>query len=99
MQQAKLTFSKTGISKSSSPSVCSPKIVKKTEFDSDDGDDYGDEHVILTHSDSEIQAFYNSLTAKETIAHKIAIDLLGTSYDPRRTHGFIKWKRSQTVVN
>jgi hypothetical protein len=48
----------------------------------------------LTSDDPEIQAFYNQLTDKERIAHSIAVDKLGTSYDVSRTHGFLKWKKS-----
>lgn len=47
----------------------------------------------LTSNDPEIQAFYNQLTDKERIAHSIAVDKLGTSYDVSRTHGFLKWKK------
>lgn len=43
----------------------------------------------------EIQAFYNSLNKAEQIAHLIAFEKLGTSYDVARTHGYIKWKKSQ----
>jgi hypothetical protein len=46
----------------------------------------------LSSSDPEVQAFYNGLSANEAIAHTIAIDKLGTSYDVTRTHGFLRWK-------
>ena len=52
--------------------------------------------AILRSSDPDVQAFYDSLTSSERIAHEIAIDKLGTSYDVTRTHGFTKWKRSNT---
>lgn len=45
----------------------------------------------LTSSDSRVQAFYNSLSPREIIAHSIAVDKLGTSYDVTRTHGFVRW--------
>ena len=45
----------------------------------------------LISSDPKIQAFYDSLTASERIAHSIAITSLGTSYDVVRTHGYIRW--------
>ena len=45
----------------------------------------------LTHTDPRVQAFYDSLSAKEVIAHSIAVEKLGTSYDVTRTHGFLKW--------
>ena len=49
---------------------------------------------ILTSSDSEVQQFYDQLTPQEQIAHTVAIDKLGTSYNVRRTHGFNKWLKS-----
>jgi hypothetical protein len=47
--------------------------------------------VSLTHSDPKVQAFYNSLTPQQIIAHTIAITHLGTSYDVTRTHGYTSW--------
>jgi hypothetical protein len=49
----------------------------------------------LGSANPEIQAFYNSLNAAEKIAHTIALEKLGTSYDVSRTHGFIKWKKAR----
>ena len=43
----------------------------------------------------DIQAFYKSLNVAEQIAHQIALEKLGTSYDVARTHGYMKWKKSQ----
>ena len=40
----------------------------------------------------EVQNFYNSLQPAEIIAHTIAIEKLGTSYDVERTRGFVEWK-------
>lgn len=48
----------------------------------------------LTSSDPEVQQFYDQLTSQEQIAHIVAIDKLGTSYNVRRTHGFNKWLKS-----
>lgn len=45
----------------------------------------------------DIQAFYNSLNPAEKIAHSIAIEQLGTSYNVERTHGYIKWKKAQST--
>jgi hypothetical protein len=45
----------------------------------------------LTSDDTRVQAFYDSLSPKEVIAHSIAVEKLGTSYDVTRTHGFLKW--------
>ena len=49
---------------------------------------------ILTSSDPEVQQFYHQLTPQEQIAHTVAIEKLGTSYNVRRTHGFNKWLKS-----
>lgn len=49
----------------------------------------------LQSSDPLVQAFYNQLNDKERMAHTIAVEKLGTSYDVVRTHGFLKWKKSQ----
>lgn len=51
----------------------------------------------LTSTDAEVQAFYDSLTPRETIAHRIALTPkgLGTSYDVRRTNGFLKWQKAR----
>jgi len=50
---------------------------------------------VLRSTDPDVQAFYDSLTPYERIAHTIAVDKLGTSYTVRRTHGFLKWKSLQ----
>ena len=49
----------------------------------------------LTSDDKEVQAFYDSLPPTEAIAHRIAITHLDTSYDVRRTNGFIKWQKAR----
>lgn len=46
---------------------------------------------ILKSVDHVIQAFYDSLIPHERIAHEIAVEKLGTSYDVTRTRGFQKW--------
>jgi len=46
-------------------------------------------------TDSKIVAFMASLTPSERIAHKIAVEKLGTSYDIARTHGFVRWSQTQ----
>lgn len=50
--------------------------------------------VDLTHDDPLIQEYYASLTPNERIAHTIAMDKLGTSYDVSRTHGFLRWQKA-----
>lgn len=49
----------------------------------------------LLSEDPCVTAFYTQLSEKEQIAHKIAVEKLGTSYDVTRTHGFLKWLKSQ----
>ena len=46
-------------------------------------------------TDSKVVAFMASLTPSERIAHKIAVEKLGTSYDIARTHGFVRWSQTQ----
>lgn len=48
----------------------------------------------LTSDNPRIQTFYDSLSLREVIAHSIAVDKLGTSYDVTRTHGFLKWSKA-----
>lgn len=49
----------------------------------------------LTSDDPNVSAFYGQLSDRERIAHKIAIEKLGTSYDVTRTHGYVKWNKSR----
>lgn len=48
----------------------------------------------LTSENPQVQAFYDSLSPNEVIAHSIAVEKLGTSYDVTRTHGFLKWSKA-----
>ncbi len=54
------------------------------------------QEVTLSSSDSVVSEFYASLTPYERIAHEIAVEKLGTSYDVTRTHGFLKWRKFST---
>ena len=47
--------------------------------------------VPVQSTEPKIVAFMASLTPSERIAHKIAVEKLGTSYDITRTHGFVRW--------
>ena len=49
----------------------------------------------LHHEDPLIQEYYNTLTPNEKIAHTIAKEKLGTSYDVSRTHGFLRWQKAR----
>lgn len=51
----------------------------------------------LLSEDPQVTAFYAQLSEKEQIAHKIAVEKLGTSYDVTRTHGFLKWLKKQHI--
>jgi hypothetical protein len=51
-----------------------------------------EKNTILKSDDPIIQAFYDSLTPNERIAHEFAVEKLGTSYDVTRTRGFLKWR-------
>jgi hypothetical protein len=45
----------------------------------------------LKSTNPDVQAFYNSLSTPQRIAHELAIEKLGTSYDVTRTHGFLRY--------
>jgi hypothetical protein len=49
----------------------------------------------LLSEDPRVATFYAQLSPREQIAHKIAVEKLGTSYDVTRTHGFLKWLKKQ----
>ena len=51
----------------------------------------------LTSTDPDVVAFYAQLGPRERIAHTIAVDKLGTSYDVTRTHAFVKWSKSRNT--
>jgi hypothetical protein len=54
------------------------------------------QEVTLSSLDSFVSKFYASLTPYERIAHEIAVEKLGTSYDVTRTHGFQKWRAANS---
>ena len=45
------------------------------------------------NADKDLAAFYASLTPNERKAHAIAVTDLGTSYNVRATHGFVRWSK------
>jgi hypothetical protein len=51
----------------------------------------------LVSTDPLVQAFYDQLTPQETIAHLIAVEKLGTSYDVIRTHGYLRWAKTRAA--
>jgi len=57
-----------------------------------------DSILSLTSEDPEVAAFYKSLSPSEMRTHVLAKTSplgLGTSYDVRGTHGFLKWKKAR----
>ncbi len=50
----------------------------------------------LASDDPNVSAFYAQLSDRERIAHTIAVDKLGTSYDVTRTHGYVKWSKTRS---
>jgi hypothetical protein len=50
---------------------------------------------VLTSTDPSVTAFYAQLTPIERIAHTIAVEKLGTSYDVQRTHAYTKWLKTR----
>ena len=48
---------------------------------------------LLATTNPEVEAFYKTLSPSERIAHEIAVEKLGTSYDVTRTHGFLRWSK------
>ncbi len=44
-----------------------------------------------------VMEFYGQLSEKEKIAHSIAVDKLGTSYDVTRTHGYLQWLKKRVT--
>ncbi len=53
--------------------------------------------VPLLSEDPLVKEFYAQLTPAEQIAHKIATEKLGTSYDVTRTHGYLRWLKTRPV--
>jgi len=51
----------------------------------------------LKSDDPHVQEYYNQLSPAEIIAHTIAVEKLGTSYDVVRTHGFIRWSKARAA--
>jgi len=52
---------------------------------------------VLKSDDPLVQEYYNQLKPAEIIAHTIAVEKLGTSYDVVRTHGFIRWSKARAA--
>lgn len=51
----------------------------------------------LKSDDPIVQTYYDQLTPAEVIAHTIAVEKLGTSYDVVRTHGFVRWSKARAA--
>ncbi len=52
--------------------------------------------IPLLSENTLVTEFYGQLTDKERIAHSIAVEKLGTSYDVTRTHGYIQWLKKRS---
>ena len=52
-------------------------------------------YSLPTHVNPDVCAFYAQLSDKERMAHAIAVEKLGTSYDVTRTHGYLKWVKKR----
>ena len=52
----------------------------------------------LKSDDPLVQTYYDQLTPAEVIAHTIAVEKLGTSYDVVRTHGFVRWNKARAAA-
>jgi hypothetical protein len=76
-----------------SPSIKTTKLTEKKSESVDTKSDFLT--TDLTHEDPLVQEYYNSLTPNEKIAHTIAKEKLGTSYDVSRTHGFLRWQKAR----
>ena len=48
-----------------------------------------------TNEDKDIQEFLKSLNEKEKIALRIAKDILGTTFNMKKSIGYIKWKKKK----
>jgi len=52
--------------------------------------------TVLTSTDEQIMKYYETLSANQRVAHEIAVEKLGTSYDVTRTHGYLAWLLSSS---
>ena len=55
--------------------------------------------TVLKSDDPLVQTYYDQLKPAEIIAHTIAVEKLGTSYDVVRTHGFIRWSKARSSTS
>ena len=46
-----------------------------------------------------IDEYLNTLTEKQKIAYKIAVDMLGTSFDVEKSLGFKKWMKEEKNID
>ena len=53
------------------------------------------EETPLTSEDPDVAAFYASRSPAELRAHVLAVEKLATSYDVRRTRGFLEWQKTR----
>ncbi len=46
-----------------------------------------------------IDEYLNTLTEKQKIAYKIAVDMLGSSFDVEKSIGFKKWMKEEKNID
>jgi len=46
-----------------------------------------------------IDEYLNTLTEKQKIAYKIAVDMLGSSFDVEKSLGFKKWMKEEKNID
>lgn len=76
-------------------SLFSKLTVSETSIDEKAYEKVTEPTTILKSEDADVNSFYASLTPGERVAHEIAVEKLGTSYDVVRTHGFQRWRSAR----
>lgn len=52
--------------------------------------------TVLISTDEQVMKYYETLSPNQRVAHEIAVEKLGTSYDVTRTHGYLAWLLSHS---
>lgn len=83
------------LNKSAAAASVAATAVKSSEVPEKKSESVETKSDFLVHEDPLIQEYYNTLSPNERIAHTIAKEKLGTSYDVSRTHGFLRWQKTR----
>lgn len=51
--------------------------------------------ALSVDSDPEIRAFYDQMSPKDQLIHTLAVQMLKTRYNPKRSNAWIQWKNKQ----